>query len=241
MATTDYYDSLYMEYALEKSDDFPPLMSLLSLGKDPPAHVLDLCGGFGRVARLLALRGYDVTVVDRSRRLLDLGREWLKDESRALQRKIRFLRGDCSHLCEEIAPDRFHLALCAHFAVNEMLDSPRPIFANAARGLRSDGILVLQALPRRWTPVDSRLRPAAVASGGTATHAVYASSQRIDTDCHLLRTVYVPAKGVGCQEQTRELMRRFWAPAILREAAGEAGLFHLKSLPGGFHAFRMKA
>jgi S-adenosylmethionine-dependent methyltransferase len=82
-----------------------------------PATVLDVGGGSGAIAVPLAARGYDVTILDPSRAMLDLARGHARRAGAAL----RFVESGVERIAE-LAPGPFD-AICCH-AVLMYLDDP---------------------------------------------------------------------------------------------------------------------
>lgn len=83
----------------------------------PPATVLDVGGGSGAIAVPLAVRGYDVTVLDPSIAMLELARRHAAE----MEADVRFAEGGVERIAE-LAPGPFD-AVCCH-AVLMYLDDP---------------------------------------------------------------------------------------------------------------------
>lgn len=116
----------------------------------PPARVLDVGGGPGRYALELARRGYDVTLLDLSPRLVALA-------TRAAHRdalELTGLEGDARDLAR-FADDGFDAVLLLGPLYHLFTDEDRRrAVAEAWRVLRSQGVVFAAALlryaPMRW-------------------------------------------------------------------------------------------
>jgi S-adenosylmethionine-dependent methyltransferase len=84
---------------------------LPAVADERPVRVLDLGCGQGTQAIQLARLGYQVTGIDRSDELLDLAAASVAVEPAAVQRHIRFERGDLLDLPDELA-GRFDVVCC---------------------------------------------------------------------------------------------------------------------------------
>lgn len=103
----------------------------------PGTRVLDVGGGIGGAARLLAARGCSVLVVERSVAFCHLG-TWLTTQV-GLSSQVRFVAGDAQAL--PLAPASVDAIWLQHVALI-VPDKPR-LFAELARVLRPDGVLAL--------------------------------------------------------------------------------------------------
>lgn len=104
----------------------------------PPAAatVLDVGGGSGAIAVPLAARGYDVTLLDPSRAMLDLAR----GHAREIGAELRFVEGGVERIAE-LAPGPFD-AMCCH-AVLMYLDDPATHLATMRNAATSGATLSL--------------------------------------------------------------------------------------------------
>jgi len=102
----------------------------------PPATVLDVGGGSGAIAIPLAVRGYDVTLLDPSPAMLELARRHAAEASVDL----RFVEGGVERI-EALAPGPFH-GICCH-AVLMYLDDPAPHLAAMRQAARASAVLSL--------------------------------------------------------------------------------------------------
>ena len=102
--------------------------------------VLDLCCGPGRFAVPLALRGFDVTGVDRTPFLLDHAREYAVREGA----KVEWVEGDMRSYSR---PDSFDLAINMYTSLG-YFDDPeenRLVLQNIYGSLRRGGVFVFEA------------------------------------------------------------------------------------------------
>ncbi len=140
-----YYDELYFQLMRDKRDD---LAAITAVARErPKGRVLDLGGGFGRVARELARLGHEVTVVDLSQALLAIGEAWLAAEPVEVASLVSWYRADITQPLDELPLNWFAVAVCAHNALNEVIDDLQGVFDSLARCLESDGLAVVNAIP----------------------------------------------------------------------------------------------
>lgn len=102
-------------------------------------RILDAGGGFGYIAMKLATLGHDVTLVDISQDMLDLGKREL--EEHPVSGSITFIRGEVQKLNEILTDQKFDLVIC--HAVLEWLVDPKPVIGILKSMLAPDGMLSL--------------------------------------------------------------------------------------------------
>ena len=108
-------------------------------GDDRACEVVDLGGGTGGIATLLATRGHRVTVVDPSPdALASLERRTLEE---GLSGNIRGVQGDASDLLDIVGGGGTDVLICHR--VLEVLDSPAEALSAMASVLRPGGVLSL--------------------------------------------------------------------------------------------------
>jgi S-adenosylmethionine-dependent methyltransferase len=78
----------------------------------PPARVLDVGGGAGHQSFPLAEVGYDVTLLDPSRAMLDKARERLRRVSATPSRRVTLIQADGEHAVDAVNGQRFAAVLC---------------------------------------------------------------------------------------------------------------------------------
>ena len=111
-----------------------------TLDLDKSASILDLCGGHGRHSLELSRRGFkNVTVLDYSRYLTDLGKERAKQE----RLDTIFIQGDARNTGLPGQSFQFIIIMASSFGyfVNE--DENRKILNEAFRLLKPEGTLLL--------------------------------------------------------------------------------------------------
>jgi len=118
-----------------------------TLDLDKSASILDLCGGQGRHSLELSRRGYkNVTVLDYSRYLIDLGKERAKEEGL----NTVFIKGDARNTGLPGQSFQFIIIMASSFGyfVNE--DENKKIFDEAFRLLMPEGTLLLDIPDRDY-------------------------------------------------------------------------------------------
>jgi SAM-dependent methyltransferase len=141
-----YYDDLYLKLARRKADDIDGVLAFA--GRRPSGRVLDLGGGFGRLARVLARAGHDVTVVDREQAMLSAGARDARLDDEAIAARIAWLHADIARPLDDLPLNWYALAICAHHTINELCESEQlnQLFANLRAHLETDGIALIDAI-----------------------------------------------------------------------------------------------
>lgn len=102
-------------------------------------RVLDVGGGFGFMARKIAHLGHDVTVVDISEDMIDLGlRELAADP---VEGSLTFMQGTAQTVAELLPNEKYDLVMC--HAVLEWLVDPMPVIGILKQMIADNGILSL--------------------------------------------------------------------------------------------------
>jgi S-adenosylmethionine-dependent methyltransferase len=125
----------------------------------PPAPVLDVGGGAGHQSFPLAQAGYDVTLLDPSKAMLDKAQKRLQRLPTEARRRVTLLQADGENADEAVNGQRFAAVLC--HGVLGYLDDPEPLVTQLCRCAAADGLVsimtgnakaaaVRPALERRW-------------------------------------------------------------------------------------------
>jgi S-adenosylmethionine-dependent methyltransferase len=125
----------------------------------PPATVLDVGGGAGHQSFPLAQAGYQVTLLDPSRAMLDKAQQGLARLPGEAQRRVTLLQADGENAVEAVNGRRFAAVLC--HGVLGYLEQPEPLVGQLCRCAAADGVVsimtgnaktmaVRPALERRW-------------------------------------------------------------------------------------------
>jgi S-adenosylmethionine-dependent methyltransferase len=125
----------------------------------PPASVLDVGAGAGHQSFPLAQAGYDVTLVDPSRAMLDKAQQRLRRMPTEAQRRVTLVHADGEHADEAVSGRRFDAVLC--HGVLGYLEQPEPLVDQLCRCAAGGGIVsimtgnakataVQPAMERRW-------------------------------------------------------------------------------------------
>ena len=125
----------------------------------PPAPVLDVGGGAGHQSFPLAEAGYEVTLLDPSRAMLDKAQQRLALLPGEAQRRVTLLQADGEHALEAVDGRRFAAVLC--HGVLGYLEQPEPLVDQLCQCAAVGGLVsimtgnakagaVRPALERRW-------------------------------------------------------------------------------------------
>ncbi|NIO05740.1 MAG: methyltransferase domain-containing protein [Proteobacteria bacterium] len=188
------------------------LEQILKLEKSWP--ILDLCGGQGRHSLELSRRGFqDVTVVDYSAVLIDLGRQLAAQEGL----KTLFLRKDARHT--GLPAQRFRAIIIMASSFGYFLDEGENerILDEAFRLLSRDGLLLLD-LPNR----DYVLKNFLPLSWHEANHEIVVCRQRRRDENVLHCRELVISKTEGMIRDAR-YCTRLYSPEKITEMLASAG------------------
>ncbi len=108
-----------------------------------PCRVVDVGGGFGRQAIMLARLGHAVTVLDPDQGMLDIAAGQVERENSAVRARIRLVRGDGENSRNIVGGD-FDL-VCCH-SVLLYLDNPGPMIGELVNLARMGGWISVVAL-----------------------------------------------------------------------------------------------
>ncbi|GAB2675718.1 methyltransferase domain-containing protein [Saccharopolyspora gloriosae] len=122
----------------------------------PPAKVLDVGGGAGHQSFPLARAGYEVTVLDPSRAMLDKAEQRIPAEARD---RVALLHADGARAVDAVDGARFDAVLC--HGVLGYLDRPEPLVEQLCRCADTGGLVsimtanaaamaVRPAMEQRW-------------------------------------------------------------------------------------------
>ncbi len=125
-----------------------------------PASVLDVGGGAGHQSFPLAQAGYDVTLLDPSRAMLDKAEQRLERLPAEARRRVTFTHADGENADDAVRGRRFDAVLC--HGVLGYLDRPEPLVEQLCRCAAPGGVVsimtgnartmaVRPALEQRWS------------------------------------------------------------------------------------------
>jgi SAM-dependent methyltransferase len=112
--------------------------SLLMHMPPGPQRVVDIGGGFGRQAIMLARAGHSVVVVDPDANMLAIARDALSIEPEEVFARITLVSGD-SETAERLVGTNFDLACCHSVLMYQ--DDPAPMLASVAGLVRKNGLI----------------------------------------------------------------------------------------------------
>ena len=229
-----YYDRLYFWWARDKSDDIPIFLKLLE--KKPHGRVLDLGGGFGRLAQKFAHVGREVTVVDKSSQMLRLGEQHISSDQSEVKALISWSCADITSPLDELPLNWFAVAICAHNAINEITEetSLNGLFANIGNHLEYEGIALITAIQdveykniKIFEFLDVFTDPDNCEwMVSTVTVPCLENTRK-----HQLTFFYEKYVDGRMEERlARTIERRVWTIGELEIAAKKAGMVHLENL-----------
>lgn len=137
-----FYDGFFVRWAAVKIDDLEKFREFANQSR--LASVVDLGGGFGRVAFTLAKDGHDVTIVDCNVEMLRIGERI--GRCFGIEHCLKWIKGNFNKPLNVLPANGFQLAICAYNTLNETLDSLVGFFNNVAYLLEADGLLQIRVL-----------------------------------------------------------------------------------------------
>jgi ubiquinone/menaquinone biosynthesis C-methylase UbiE len=105
----------------------------------PPASIVDVGGGAGQQAIPLLRKGYEVTILDPSREMLDEARRRLAAEDQRARQLARLVEGTGERAHEALGGETFDAVLC--HGVLMYLESSRPMIQALSTLARPRGIV----------------------------------------------------------------------------------------------------
>jgi S-adenosylmethionine-dependent methyltransferase len=108
-----------------------------------PARVADVGGGAGQQAIPLSRRGYRVTIIDPSPKMLAEARKRLAGEEAGVRRRVRLFGGTGERAHETLGGETLDAVLC--HGVLMYLEDPRPMIRALSALLRPGGIVSILA------------------------------------------------------------------------------------------------
>lgn len=110
---------------------------------DPPSLMLDVGGGAGQQAIPLAERGYEVTILDPSPRMLDEAQSLLNEEEAQTRKRVRLVDGVGEDAPRIFGSGSFDAVLC--HGVLMYLDEPRTMIRAISTVVRPGGAVSILA------------------------------------------------------------------------------------------------
>lgn len=219
-----FYDGFFVRWAAAKIDDLEVFRDFAN--QSHLASIVDLGGGFGRVAFTLAKEGHHVTIVDCSGEMLRVGKEIGKCFN--LEHRLKWIKGNFNEPLDFLPANSFQLAICAYNTLNETLDSLVGFFNNVAYLLVPEGLLQIRVLSS-----EPYVRSGLIEMSGSfvdeegAIWTISTVSLPLDVklktqqlfvffDCY--------REGRLIERHVRTLKRRIWTPDEICASAMKAGL-----------------
>lgn len=162
-----------------------------------PQRVIDVGGGFGQQAIMLARFGHSVVVVDLDPTMLAIAKDKLSYESEVVRSRVKLFEGDGEDAANIVGTD-FDLACCHSVLMYE--DNPAPLLLNLVNLVRKGGLISVLSintkaramrcgLQKRWretiatletgTQMDSQYLPSWEHSRENITKILEASGTKI--------------------------------------------------------------
>jgi S-adenosylmethionine-dependent methyltransferase len=109
----------------------------------PPSRIADVGGGAGQQAIPLSRRGYEVTIIDPSPKMLAEARQRLAREEACVRRRVRLVGGTGERAHQTLGGETFDAVLC--HGVLMYLEDSRPMIRALSALLRPGGIVSVLA------------------------------------------------------------------------------------------------
>jgi len=143
---SELYPALFTEERLRLGEEeVPKVLELAGLSAVAGPAALDLCCGPGRHAVPLARRGVRVTAVDRTRFLLDRGRE----RARSAGVAIEFVEADMREFRRSTAFD-LAISLFTSFGYFAAREDDLRVLRNVRASLKPEGVFVIDVVGKEW-------------------------------------------------------------------------------------------
>ena len=210
-----------------KVDDFERLLAVMNFREE--GRILDLAGGFGRLARVLARAGHDVTVVELRASHVRKGELHFHGESEDVRQRVDWHIGDICAPLEFLPLNWYSGALLGHYSLNEIFDRVDHVMANVSRHLEPGGRLFIDVLPETPYPRMRQLEPLVdcVEADGRTRWRVFTYSIPLDDENRFHELVVFYERTVDDRLTLRHadsFRRRVWRLAEIQGAASAAGL-----------------
>ena len=105
----------------------------------PPAHIVDVGGGAGQQAIPLSRKGYEVTIIDPSPKMLAEACQRLAKEEAEVRQRVRLVEGTGERAYATLGGETFDGVLC--HGVLMYLEDPRPMIHALSALLRPGGVV----------------------------------------------------------------------------------------------------
>lgn len=129
--------------------------ALLAAIPDTPQRIVDVGGGYGRQAILLARAGHVVTIIDFDSNMLAMAEQMISKEDEGVRARIDLVLG-CGEDAPGILREEFD-AVCCHSVLMYVCD-PKPILSSLSRLTRSGGVLSILSINAQATAMRSGLQ-----------------------------------------------------------------------------------
>jgi S-adenosylmethionine-dependent methyltransferase len=120
-----------------------------------PQRVVDVGGGYGRQAVMLARAGHSVVIVDFDRVMLALAQDVLAEEDEIVQLRVKMFESE-GHTAADLAGRNFDLA-CCHSVLMYQAD-PKPMLYTLVELVRPGGLISVLSLNTEAVAMRSGLR-----------------------------------------------------------------------------------
>lgn len=221
------YPGEQLTFGAFKVDDFERLLAVMSFR--PGGRILDLAGGFGRLARVLARAGHDVTVVELRASHVRKGEVHFSGEPDEVRQRVDWHLGDIREPLDFLPLDWYGGALLGHYSLNEIFDRIDAVMENVSRHLEPGGRLFLDVLAETPYPRLRQLEPLVdhIEGDGRTRWRVFTYSIPLDEDNRFHELVMFYERTVDDRLTLRHadsFRRRIWRRGEIQAAASAAGL-----------------
>lgn len=229
-----FFNQSYFWLARRKVDDIPLFLELLK--RKPSSRVLDLGGGFGRLAKEFARLNHEVTVVDRCLEMLKFGEEYIAPEPVEVKTRISWLHRDITYPLDELPLNWFGVAVCAHNVINEIIEEINlyQLFINIHDHLEANGIAFISRIENPDYKRFNILELIDIFTDDNQAEWIVStvvSPNKTALRKHQLTFFYEKyIDGKMNEKLTKTINRCIWTIAEIKNAADNAGLRYLESL-----------
>ncbi len=224
---TDYFESGFYEHywgwQLREDDEEQPAADALTLLEADSGHILDWCGGWGRVSIAFARKGFKVTILDFMKEYLETAKKRFAGENLALD----VVEADCRNTPETIQAD---YAACFFNTVGFFSDAEQvKAFKSLYQALKPGGKCIVDCMNLFF--LAPLIKP--VYDTKRDDGYVFRQNNGFDFTTNTLDSVFEIIGPSGGVEESKEFHQRLYTPMDFKNVIEAAG-FRVQGMYGNY-------